>query len=66
MIGTGGKVIREITETTGCKIDIEDDGTIKVGLQIQELPGRETPDAANSETKKNDHKKKSGKDSKKR
>ena len=30
MIGTGGKVIREITETTGVKIDIEDDGTIKV------------------------------------
>ena len=30
MIGTGGKVIREITETTGTKIDIEDDGTIKV------------------------------------
>jgi polyribonucleotide nucleotidyltransferase len=30
VIGTGGKVIREITEKTGCKIDIEDDGTIKV------------------------------------
>jgi polyribonucleotide nucleotidyltransferase len=30
VIGTGGKVIREITETTGVKIDIEDDGTIKV------------------------------------
>ena len=30
VIGTGGKVIREITEVTGCKIDIEDDGTIKV------------------------------------
>jgi len=30
VIGTGGKVIREITETTGTKIDIEDDGTIKV------------------------------------
>ena len=30
MIGTGGKVIREITEQTGAKIDIEDDGTIKV------------------------------------
>ncbi len=30
MIGTGGKVIREITEVTGAKIDIEDDGTIKV------------------------------------
>ncbi|MCB1556897.1 MAG: S1 RNA-binding domain-containing protein, partial [Alphaproteobacteria bacterium] len=30
VIGTGGKVIREIVETTGCKIDIEDDGTVKV------------------------------------
>ncbi len=30
MIGTGGKVIREIVEQTGCKIDIEDDGTIKI------------------------------------
>ncbi|WP_142849380.1 polyribonucleotide nucleotidyltransferase [Telmatospirillum sp. J64-1] len=30
VIGTGGKVIREIVEVTGAKIDIEDDGTIKV------------------------------------
>ena len=30
VIGSGGKVIREITEKTGAKIDIEDDGTIKV------------------------------------
>jgi polyribonucleotide nucleotidyltransferase len=30
VIGTGGKVIREITEVTGTKIDIEDDGTVKV------------------------------------
>ena len=30
VIASGGKVIREITETTGTKIDIEDDGTIKV------------------------------------
>jgi polyribonucleotide nucleotidyltransferase len=30
VIGSGGKVIREITEVTGAKIDIEDDGTIKV------------------------------------
>lgn len=30
VIGTGGKVIREITEQTGCKIDIDDDGSIKV------------------------------------
>ena len=30
VIGPGGKVIREICETTGAKIDIEDDGTVKV------------------------------------
>ena len=30
VIGTGGKVIREIVEKTGAKIDIEDDGTVKV------------------------------------
>jgi len=30
VIGAGGKVIREICEVTGTKIDIEDDGTIKV------------------------------------
>src|SRR6266478_701472 len=30
VIGSGVKVIREITETTGAKIDIADDGTIKV------------------------------------
>ncbi|MDA8653697.1 polyribonucleotide nucleotidyltransferase [Alphaproteobacteria bacterium] len=30
VIGSGGKVIREIVETTGAKIDISDDGVIKV------------------------------------
>ena len=30
VIGAGGKVIREIVEQTGAKIDIADDGTIKV------------------------------------
>ena len=30
LIGPGGKVIREICEQTGAKIDIEDDGTVKV------------------------------------
>jgi len=30
VIGTGGKVIREIVEKTGAKVDIEDDGTIKI------------------------------------
>ena len=28
VIGTGGKVIREIVEKTGAKVDIEDDGTV--------------------------------------
>ena len=30
IIGPGGKIIREICEETGAKIDIEDDGTVKV------------------------------------
>lgn len=30
VIGTGGKVIREICEVSGAKVDIDDDGTIKV------------------------------------
>ena len=30
VIGTGGKVIREIVEKTGAKINIEDDGTVKI------------------------------------
>jgi polyribonucleotide nucleotidyltransferase len=36
VIGTGGKVIREIVEQTGCKIDIEDDGTIKIASSSAE------------------------------
>ncbi|MEQ9555936.1 MAG: S1 RNA-binding domain-containing protein, partial [Rhodospirillales bacterium] len=30
VIGPGGKMIREICEVTGAKIDIEDDGTVRV------------------------------------
>jgi polyribonucleotide nucleotidyltransferase len=30
VIGTGGKVIREIVATTGAKVDIDDDGTVKI------------------------------------
>jgi polyribonucleotide nucleotidyltransferase len=30
VIGTGGKVIREIVATTGAKVDVSDDGTVKV------------------------------------
>ena len=40
VIGTGGKVIREIVEATKCKVDIDDDGTIKIAatdsLQAQQ------------------------------
>jgi len=39
VIGTGGKVIREIVATTGAKVDIDDEGVIKVsssdGAQIE-------------------------------
>ncbi|MBF0193344.1 MAG: polyribonucleotide nucleotidyltransferase [Magnetococcales bacterium] len=30
VIGAGGKVIRSIQEETGCQLDIDDDGTIKI------------------------------------
>ncbi|MFT4956349.1 MAG: polyribonucleotide nucleotidyltransferase [Brevundimonas sp.] len=36
VIGTGGKVIREIVEKTGAKINIEDDGTVKIAASEQE------------------------------
>lgn len=36
VIGTGGKVIREIIELTETKIDIEDDGTVKVAATNSE------------------------------
>ncbi|MBW3559898.1 MAG: polyribonucleotide nucleotidyltransferase, partial [Proteobacteria bacterium] len=35
VIGTGGKVIREIVEKTGAKVNIEDDGTIKIAASEQ-------------------------------
>ena len=35
VIGSGGKVIREITEKTGAKVDISDDGTIKIAAAEQ-------------------------------
>src|SRR4051794_9709919 len=40
VIGSGGKVIREICEVTGCKVDIEDDGTIKVAATSTEAAQR--------------------------
>jgi polyribonucleotide nucleotidyltransferase len=36
VIGTGGKIIREIVEQTGAKIDIDDDGTVKVASAEQD------------------------------
>ncbi len=35
MIGSGGKVIREIVEVSGAKVDINDDGTIKIASNDQ-------------------------------
>ncbi len=35
VIGPGGKMIREICEVTGAKIDIDDDGTVKVAAVEQ-------------------------------
>lgn len=34
VIGTGGKVIREIVEQTGAKVNIDDDGTIKIASSV--------------------------------
>jgi len=36
VIGSGGKVIREIVEKTGAKVDISDDGTIKIASSKSE------------------------------
>ncbi len=41
IIGPGGKMIRSITEETGAKIDIEDDGTVNIAT-----PDGEAADAA--------------------
>ncbi|MBC6441560.1 MAG: polyribonucleotide nucleotidyltransferase [Rhodobacteraceae bacterium] len=34
VIGSGGKVIREIVETSGAKIDVNDDGVIKIASSV--------------------------------
>jgi len=39
IIGPGGKMIREICETTGAKIDIDDDGSVKVAA-VDEKAGQ--------------------------
>ncbi len=33
VIGSGGKVIREIVEVSGAKVDINDEGIIKIARQ---------------------------------
>ena len=40
VIGTGGKIIREICEETGCKIDIDDEGLIKIASSDGEAAER--------------------------
>ena len=40
VIGTGGKVIREIVEKTGAKVNIDDDGTVKVASDDGEADRR--------------------------
>ena len=39
IIGPGGKIIREICEVTGAKVDIDDDGTVKVAA-VDEKAGQ--------------------------
>jgi len=40
IIGPGGKVIREICETTGAKIDVEDDGSVRIAAVDAEAGDR--------------------------
>ncbi|MEO0785920.1 MAG: S1 RNA-binding domain-containing protein, partial [Pseudomonadota bacterium] len=36
VIGSGGKTIRDIVDTTGCKVNIEDDGTVQLAALDRE------------------------------
>src|SRR5687767_14578998 len=40
VIGPGGKMIRSIVEQTGCKIDVEDDGTVAIASSDGEAAAR--------------------------
>lgn len=40
LIGAGGKTIREIVEYAGCKIDIEDDGTVRIAVTSSDQADR--------------------------
>ena len=42
VIGTGGKVIREIVEVSGAKVDINDDGIIKIARPTAEQSRKPT------------------------
>ena len=60
VIGTGGKVIREIVATTGAKVDIDDEGVIKIsssdlvadrgGAQVDRRASSRSPRSARSTT----------------
>jgi polyribonucleotide nucleotidyltransferase len=39
LIGPSGKVIKGIVETTGCRIEVEDDGTVRVDSGDEEAIG---------------------------
>ena len=47
VIGTGGKTIREITEKTGAKVDIDDDGTIRIAA-VDQAAGKAAYDGIHS------------------
>ena len=40
VIGPGGKMIRSIVERTGCKVDIEDDGTVNIASSDEAAAAR--------------------------
>jgi len=40
IIGPGGRVIKEIVAQTGCSIDVEDDGTVRIGSSDPEASAR--------------------------
>ena len=58
VIGSGGKVIRSIVEESGAKVDINDDGTIKIasanaggdreGARADRAPSSTSPRSAGS------------------
>jgi polyribonucleotide nucleotidyltransferase len=40
VIGPGGRMIKKITDETGCQIDVSDDGTVKVASRDKEAGER--------------------------